>query len=114
MVEAHNIDEVFSRSRAKYNNVLCRAARLERNTTSSVFILLSPQFMCEHRDFTKMLIDQAKNRVLRLVVVDKVHLHVQQGTSFRGELRLLNDIFLWEVFGNTPLHLTPKAVFATG
>ena len=70
--------------------------------------------MCQHRDFTDMLVDQAKNRVLRLVVVDEVHLHVQQGMSFRGELRMLNDIFFRKVFGPTPTNLTPKAILATG
>ena len=45
-----------------------------------------------------MLIGAVDCRVLRLVVLDEVHLHVQQRTSFRPEIS--RNVLLWS-FGRT-------------
>ena len=92
-VSAHNLDEVWAQSRTQYNAILCRAASLRRDTTSTLFLMSSPQFLLKHVELVNVLAAQAKERVLRLVVVDEVHLHVQQGTTFRHEIRALKDAF---------------------
>ena len=79
-VEAHNADEVFTQSRREYYSLLGRAKGMQRDTSSTLFLFSSPQFLCHHPEFSKMLLDKANERVLRLLVVDEVHLHVQQGT----------------------------------
>ena len=61
-----------------------------------------------------MLIVQAEARVLRLVVLDEVHLHVQQGTSFQNEIRQLKDVFFKKVFENKNVENRPKVIMATG
>jgi len=80
-----------------------------------IFLFSSPQFLCFHPKFTKLLIDKADERVLRLVVVDEVHLHVQQGSSFCNETRQLRTEFFKPVFDRTKQkqHRTPKAIFTT-
>jgi superfamily II DNA helicase RecQ len=97
-VEAHSVDEVYNLSRRKYNELLGRVKSLQRNTSSTLFLFFSPQFLCNHREFTNLLIAKAEERVLRLVVVDEVHLHVQQGTSFRSEIRQLKDVLFAKMF----------------
>ena len=44
--EAHNVDEVFFQWKAKFNELLQRGRRLQRGTTSAVFLFTSPQFIC--------------------------------------------------------------------
>ena len=91
-----------------------RIRRLRRDTSSTIFLFSSPQFLCNHAEFTKLLIDKAQERVLRLMVVDEVHLHVQQGTSFRTEIREeLKDILFAKIFHKKKAGCHPKIVFAT-
>ena len=112
-VEAHNVDELFSQSRLKYNALMARLKALRRDTTSTIFLFSSPQFLCNHSDLTNLLIVKAAERVLRLVVVDEVHLHVQQGMSFRSEIRELKDVFFAKVFARNKSGCHPKIIFAT-
>lgn len=76
---------------------------------------LSPQFLVKNRDAREVFIDAVRRRVVGLVVIDKVHLHVQHGTSFREEICELGDFF-WPIFaapGNIPcpLFLATTATF---
>ena len=113
-VEAHNADELYNQSRQLYYKVLRRARVLSVRTTSTMFFFASPQFVCNHPEFAQMLILQAEARVLRLVVLDEVHLHVQQGTSFRNAIRQLKDVFFCKVFKNSKVENRPKVIMATG
>ena len=74
-VEAHNVNELFLKSRTKYFEFLGRGKNLQRDTTSIIFTLVSPQFMVNHAKFHTMLVKQANNCVLYLVI-NEVHLHV--------------------------------------
>ena len=68
-------------SKVEYQKLLDRGRTLAIDTTSSMFLFVSPQFICYHSDFTKMLIGAVNCRVLRLVVLDDVHLHVHTSVS---------------------------------
>jgi superfamily II DNA helicase RecQ len=113
-IEAHNVDEMFQNSKVEYHKLLHRGRTLALDTTSSVFLFVSPQFICYHSDFTKMLIGAVDRRVLRLVVLDEVHLHVQQGTSFRPEIRMLKDVFFAKAYHPSRRAVRPKTIMATG
>ena len=60
-----------------------------------------------------MLSRQAHRRVLRLVIIDKVHLHVQQGTPFREEIQELTTFFFPKVFSKSVPSQNPKSILAT-
>jgi superfamily II DNA helicase RecQ len=75
-VTAHNVDKIHTKSKIQYMELIARAGSLRRDTTSTAFLIVSPQFMIHHPDFMEMLIKQAHNRVLGLVVIDEVHLFV--------------------------------------
>ena len=79
-IEAHNVNEMLHNSKVEYQKLLHCGRALPIATTSSVFLFGSPQFICYHSDFTKMLIGAVDRRFLRLVVLNEVHLY----TSSRG------------------------------
>ena len=113
-VTAHNLDELFERSPEKYRDLLAAAGAMQRDTSTTRFLIASPQHLAHRSELTQMLANQAKNRVLRLVVVDEIHLFVQQGTSFRGEIRHLKECFFLRVFRGMPASQTPKLILTTG
>ena len=68
-----------------------RIHRLERDTTSTIFVICSPQFLVNNSQFCSTLVRANAERILRLVVNDKVHLYVQHGSTFRADIRQLKD-----------------------
>ena len=108
------MDEVVKESRTKVAGIMHRIRWLCRDTTSTVlFIICSPQFFVQNPAFTNTIVETGRRRILRLVVIDEVHLYVQHGTSFRADIRLLKDDLFAKVFDpNKPL-LHPKAILAT-
>lgn len=113
-VEAHHIDEVWKESREKYYKLLNRMRGLRNNTTSTIFVFTSPQFIINHNDFRRVLIDTAHCRTLRAIFVDECHLYVQQGVAFREEIRLLAFMFWAIIFHKRNKGRHPKVVFMTG
>ena len=97
-VTAHIVDKVYAKLKGKYNALIARIRSLERDTTSTAFLLASPQFMANQPEFTRVLITEAHNRVLHLVVVDEVHLFIQQGILFCGDIYQLTVSFFLKVF----------------
>lgn len=65
--------------------VLDCLAAIPRGSNSCHFFFLSPQFLVKHQDACDILIviDAVHRRGVGAVVVDKVYLHVQHGTSLR-------------------------------
>ena len=61
-----------------------------------------------------MLSRQARRRVLRLVIIDEVRLHVQQGMTFREETHELITSFFLKVFSKSVPSQNPKSILATG
>ena len=81
-VEAQNLDEIKTNAYGKYKQILRRLETLKANTSSTVFLSVSPHFLVDNADARKALLAAARNKTLRLVVIDKVHLHMQQGMTF--------------------------------
>ena len=80
-------------------------------TSSTLFLFSSPQFLINHDDFHLALISQARKGVLRLIKLDKLHLHVQHGTSFRQDICMLKDYFFLPIFTSIPLSASRPFVF---
>ena len=91
-----------------------RIRRLQNDTSFTIFIICSPQFFVKNPAFTKTIVAAGERRILRLVVIDEVHLYVQHGSSFRADIRHLKDDLFVKVFHPTNPHLHPKAILATG
>ena len=100
-VSAHNLDEVCLKLKAVYAAILRSAAIFRADTVSTVFLLSSPQFRVNHSELTAMLSRQAHRRLLLLVIIDEVHLHVQQGTTFHNESCELTTCFFLKVFSKS-------------
>jgi len=96
-IEAHHMDEVVKESRAKVAGIMHRIRRLRRDTTSTVFIICSPQFFVHNPAFTKTIVEAGGRRILRLVVIDEVHLYVQHGTLASAQ-----------IYGNSRMIYLPK------
>ena len=79
-VEAHHMDELVKESRAKVFALMRRINLLERDTTSTIFVICSPQFLVHNSNFCSTIIKASSERILRLVVIDEVHLYVQHGS----------------------------------
>jgi len=91
-----------------------RIRRLRNDTSSTIFIICSPQFFVKNPAFTKTIVEAEERRILRLVVIGKVHLYVHHGSSFQVDIRQLRDDLFVKVFDLTNPHLHPKAILATG
>ena len=78
-----------------------------------MFLLSSPQFLAKHSDLTVMLSRQARRCVLWLVIIDEVHLHVQQGMTSRKEILELIMSFFLEVFSKSVPSQNQKVILAT-
>ena len=113
-VEVQHLDELYEANRSKYNEFLQRCHGLKRSTSSTVFVFLSPQFLVNHQDALDVFVHCAVGRTLRVVVEDEVHLKVQHGMSFRGEIRELRNIFYRKVFDPANRRDWPKSIFMTG
>lgn len=113
-VEVQHLDELYEANRSKYTTFLQRCRSMQRSTTSTTFVFLSPQFLVNHQDALAVFLHCAAERTLRLVVEDEAHLKVQHGMSFRGEIRQLRTIFYRKVFDPMNRRNWPKTIFLTG
>ena len=92
-ITVHHLDELWDNNKSKYGEVLSRLRELRVDTTSTIFVFISPQFLVFHRDALQVMLGAIDRRVLRTIVLDEFHLHVQHGESFRHQIRHLRDIF---------------------
>jgi superfamily II DNA helicase RecQ len=82
---------------------------MKRNTTSTLFMFLSQQFLVHHRNTLDIFVC-ARERTLRLIAIDEAHIHVQHGTSFRADIRALRAEFFTQVYGNQPSVQRPRLI----
>ena len=61
---------------------------------------LSLQFLVHHRNTLDIFLTCARERTLCLIAMDKAHIHVQHGTSFRDNIHALRAEFFTQVYGN--------------
>ena len=113
-VQAFNLDELFDNAKNVYSDLLDSIRQMHVRTTTTTFAFMSPQFLVHHREALDVLLGAATRRVLRLVVLDEVHVHVQHGTSFRDVIRDLRDVFFRPVFHPSRHSGKIKALFASG
>ena len=92
-ITVQHLDELYDNNKNKYRQVLNRIDALEASTTSTIFIFASPHFLVLHKDALDVMLDAVRRRVLRTIVVDEFHLHVQHGESFRHQIRQLRNVF---------------------
>ena len=92
-VGVYHLDELYNCNRQLYHSLLSGCSLLGRDTSSTFFILLSPQFLflINHRDALDVFFLCAHERTLtlRVIAMDEAHIHVQHRTSFREDIRAL-------------------------
>ena len=83
------LNELYDCNRQLYHSLLYGCTLLGRDTLSTFFIFLSPQFLISHRDALNVFVSCAHKRTLRVITMDEAHIHVQHRTSFREDIRAL-------------------------
>mmetsp|Transcript_15996 Transcript_15996/g.27214 ORF Transcript_15996/g.27214 Transcript_15996/m.27214 type:complete len:404 (-) Transcript_15996:1753-2964(-) len=99
-VETHHLDEFPTDDGDQtLDNLVNRIAQLQDDTTSTIFLFTSPQFLCQqsNKPLLDELISAHKRGVLRVVGIDEAHLFVQH-SSFRVEIHMLTELFFKKVF----------------
>ena len=109
-VGMYHLDELYNCNRQLYHSLLSRCALLSRDTSSTFFIFLSPQFLNNHRDTLNKFVSCAHKWTLRVIAMDEDHIHVQHGTSFREDICALRIKFFRKVYGNQPRDLRPRLI----
>jgi superfamily II DNA helicase RecQ len=109
-VGVYHLDELYDANRSVFDSILQRCLTIKRNTTSTLFIFLSPQFLVHHRNTLDIFLICARERTLRLIAIDEAHIHVQHGTSFRDDIRALRAEFFIQVYGNQPSVRRPRLI----
>jgi superfamily II DNA helicase RecQ len=101
-VGVYHLDELYDANCSVFDSIIQHCSTIKRNTTSTLFIFLSPQFLVHHRNTLDIFLICAREHTLRLIVIDKAHIHVQHGTSFRDDIQALRAEFFIQVYGNQP------------
>ena len=97
-VNVQHLDELYDVNYDKYKQVLHRCDNLPKDTTSTLFVFLSPQFLVHNNDARHVMLRAAEHRTLRVICIDECHVHCQHGSSFRDDIRALRDAFFAKVF----------------
>jgi superfamily II DNA helicase RecQ len=97
-VAVQHLDELFDANKQVYYDLLEQCRGLRWSTTTTVFIFVSPQFLINHPEARKVFIECSHRTTLRVIALDEVHIHVQQGTSFRSEIRTRQVLFFPRYF----------------
>ena len=107
-----NLDEMGGNANMR-KRILQLLRDLKSSTTSTIFLVSSPQFMTKHKAFIDVLLHNCRvNRTLRSVMVDEAHVWAQHGSSFRYEMRQLSATFFKPLFrrgSSTPFFLACTA-----
>ena len=101
-VSVYHLDELAQGSDSKTQELFDMLSTLKRDTSSTIFLFSSPQFLIKHDNFRIALVSQARKGILRLVKLDEVHLHIQHGCSFREDINMLRDYFFVPIFTTVP------------
>jgi len=75
-IKVFHLGKTHGNNKAKYGEVLEQCRSIHRDTTSTVFVLLSPQFLVKHANARKVFLRAADKCNLRVVVMDEIHLFV--------------------------------------
>ena len=69
------------------------------NSSTTMMILCSPQYIADNIDFRNALLRARDRAVLRLIVINEVHLFVMHGRSFRDSIRVLKRTLFAKLYG---------------
>ena len=116
-VETHHCDELPTDDGGDaLQRIVDRIKELEDTTTSTIFLFMSPQFLCQkaNKPLLEELLSAHKRKILRVVALDEIHLHIQH-SSFRVEILMLRELFFNKVFSkdNPQSHPVFLAMTAT-
>jgi superfamily II DNA helicase RecQ len=96
-VHGYHLDEV--KTAASRNRIVQELLDLESNTTKSIFLFASPQAITNDTNpWRSMLLTLHRKGILRLVVIDELHLYLQFGLSLRSEFKMLTSLLLDKLF----------------
>ena len=112
-IEVHNLDEQAAKSLYVRKKIMQRLLDLKRSSSTTIFLLCSPQFLAFHDDFTAALRKCNENKTLRSNSVDECHLFAQHGTYFRAEIRKTSDVYFNHLYKNKNIHPHLLALTAT-
>ena len=97
-IEVLNMDEIGG-TRSVRNRVLAKLRARLRTSSTTTFLLCSPQFLVDYPEFVNVLVRVCiAKRTLRSVVIDEAHLYALHGMSFRADMRVLQDTFFAPLF----------------
>ncbi len=101
-VGVYCLDEIYNCNRSAFFKLLLCCLSINRNTSSTLFIFLLPQFLINHQNTINVFVTCAQERTLCLIAMDEAHIHVQHGTSFFNDICALHIDFFGRVFVNQP------------
>jgi hypothetical protein len=99
-VAVQHLDELFDANKQVYYNLLEQYRGLRRSTTTTVFIFMSPQFLINHPKAREVFIECSHRTTLRVIALDKVHIHVHTGRHFVARSALCRFFFFSRNFVN--------------
>jgi hypothetical protein len=70
--------------------------------SSTLFVFLLPQLLINHPNALGVFVTCAHKRTLLFIAMDKVHIHMQHGLSFREEIHALCVKSFQHIHGNQP------------
>ena len=80
--------------------VLPKIEAIPKETTSSLFLLCSPQYLATNKLFCDALLACNDRGMLRLVAIDEAHLFAMHGRSFRESIRVIAENFFFPLFAS--------------
>jgi hypothetical protein len=101
-IDVYHLNVTFHVNRSAYQKLIHRCYTIEQSISSTLFVFLLPQFLINQPDALGVFVMCAHERTLRLLAMDKVHIHVQHGLSFGEQIRALHVEFFRRIHGNQP------------
>lgn len=78
--------------------VIPKMDSFDYNSSTSMLILCSPQYISENIDFRNALLRARDREVLRLIAIDEAHIYAMHGRSFRESVRILGRDFFSKLY----------------
>ncbi len=107
-----HLDKLYDAYKQAYKVLLEQCQGLLWSTLTTVFILLSPQFIINHSDAQDIFIECSHCVTLRVVDLDEANIYVQHGMPFHWDLCSPSPVFV-KLFGNQPHMTRPRLISLT-
>ena len=112
---AINLDEMATSAGVK-RKIIAFLTNLPINTSTTIFIFSSPQFMANNPSIMNSLLNNcARKGTLRSITIDKAHLWAKHGSSFCEEIRYLQHNFFAPLYAGAnsgPIFLAMTATMS--